>query len=199
MAVTTQPADVLLILATISRYGEALDWTADKATERFGPVALESDRFSFTETDYYQPTMGSDLLKTFLAFERLIDPAELAAIKLETNTWEADYAKLQRYPEPRPLNLDPGYLTPAKVVLASTKDHSHRVYLSLGIFAEVTLYYKAGRWQHREWTYPDYRRPDFQHFFSRARDYLLKPPPGGRPASRRAAASEGEAREGGPP
>ena len=32
--------------------------------------------------------------------------------------------------EPRPLNLDPGYLTPAKLVLASTKDHAHRIYLS---------------------------------------------------------------------
>ncbi|MEX2120361.1 MAG: DUF4416 family protein [Pirellulales bacterium] len=198
MAVTTQPADVLLILAAISRYGEALDWARQEATERWGAVALESDRFSFTETDYYQPTMGSHLLKTFLVFERLIDPAELAAIKLETNTWEADYAKLQRHPEPRPLNLDPGYLTPAKLVLASTKDHSHRVYLSRGIFAEVTLYYKAGRWQHREWTYPDYRRPDFQQFFSRARDYLLNTP-GGRPASQGTALGEGELREGGPP
>jgi hypothetical protein len=68
------------------------------------------------------------------------------------------------------LNLDPGYLTAAKLVLASTKDHAHRLYLGQGIYGEVTLSYRQGHWQHREWTYPDYRRADFQDFFLRLRD-----------------------------
>ena len=87
---------------------------------------------------------------------------------------EAAYAKLQRHPEPRPLNLDPGYLTSAKLVLASTKDHAHRIYLSRGIYAEVTLHYQDRGWQHHEWTFPDYRRADYQEFFTHARDHLRR-------------------------
>ena len=166
-------APVLLIIAASSRYAEALDWARERCAHHHGPITLASDAFTFTETDYYTATMGTDLNKQFLAFERLIDPAALAAIKLRTNDWEAEYAALGRHAEPRPLNLDPGYITPAKLVLASTKDHAHRIYLRDGIYAEVTLAYRHREWQPLEWTYPDYRREDYQRFFTRCRDYLL--------------------------
>ena len=117
-------------------------WAREQCDQQFGPIALASDAFDFTETDYYAATMGADLKKQFLAFERLIDPAALADIKRQTNEWEAEYAALGRHAEPRPLNLDPGYITPAKLVLASTKDHAHRIYLRDGIYAEVTLAYR---------------------------------------------------------
>ncbi len=169
-----QPAPVLLVLAAFSRYDAALDWAQAKAAEAWGPVALASERFSFAETAYYEPTMGPGLRKCFWAFERLIDPARLVELKLATNAWEAEYARESRQGESRPLNLDPGYLTPAKLVLASTKDHAHRLYLSQGIYAEVTLYFKDRRWQHRDWTFPDYRRADYQEFLLRCREYLRK-------------------------
>jgi hypothetical protein len=56
--------------------------------------------------------------------------------------------------------------------LASTKDHAHRIYLNDGIYAEVTLAYRRGGWQAFPWTYPDYRRHDFQEFFTRCRESL---------------------------
>jgi hypothetical protein len=117
--------------------------------------------------------MGADLKKQFLACERPIDPGELAGIKRRTNEWEAEYAALGRHTEPRPVNLDPGYVTPAKLVLASTKDHAHRIYLQHGIYAEVTLAYSRHQWQAMEWTYPDYRREDYQAYFTQCREYLL--------------------------
>jgi hypothetical protein len=98
----------------------------------------------------------------------------LVELKLATNDWEAEYAGRKEHSEPRPLNLDPGYLTPAKLVLASTKDHAHRIYLSRGIHAEVTLSYKDRRWQHRDWTFADYRRADYQQFFTECREYLRR-------------------------
>jgi hypothetical protein len=116
--------------------------------------------------------MGTDLKKQFVVFEQPIDPAALADIKRQTNAWEAEYAALGRHPEPRPLNLDPGYITAAKLVLASTKDHAHRIYLRDGIYAEVTLAYRDRRWQPHEWTYPDYRRDDYQQFFTDCRRLL---------------------------
>lgn len=170
MGCATLHPPVLLIMAVTSRYDAALDWAAERASRSWGGLADRSAAFEFNETDYYLATMGSGLRKQFLAFEQPLDPADLPGVKLETGRWEQEYAQLAGHPEPRPLNLDPGYLTAAKLVLASTKDHSHRLYLGEGIFAEVTLYYRLGRWQHREWTYPDYRRADFQEFFLRLRD-----------------------------
>jgi Domain of unknown function (DUF4416) len=175
MGVINDPLPVLLILAVSSRYDEALAWTRATAEQHFGPAALASDAFDFTETDYYAETMGADLKKQFLACERLIDPVQLAQVKCQTNRWESDYAALGRHPEPRPLNVDPGYITHAKLVLASTKDHAHRIYLQDGIYAEITLAYRHRRWQPHEWTYPDYRRADYQEFFTRCREYLPRP------------------------
>jgi hypothetical protein len=169
-------------MAVTSRHAAALAWAIERFETEWGPLAAASDPFEFTETDYYQATMGRDLKKQFLACSRPFDPAELIDRKLQTNDWEAAYASMAKHMESRPLNLDPGYLTKAKLVLASTKDHSHRLYLGRGIYAEVTLYYKSGRWQHREWTYPDYRRADFQAFFTRLRDELPYPTPEGDPA-----------------
>ena len=169
-----ETAPVLLIFTVSSRYGEALQWARERLTNQFGPAALDSEAFDFTETDYYASTMGPNLKKQFLAFARLIDAAALAEIKRQSNEWEAEYTALGRHAEARPLNLDPGYITPAKLVLASTKDHAHRIYLRDGIFAEVTLAYRAGRWQPLEWTYPDYRRDDYQSFFTRCRELLFE-------------------------
>jgi hypothetical protein len=173
----------ILLLAAFSRHAPALDWARAKAEEAWGPIALASEPFDFRDTDYYQPTMGPGLKKVFWAFTRPFDPGELADLKRLANRWEDEIAaRAQRgeilddagnpIAEVRPLNLDPGYLTTAKLVLASTKDHAHRIYLRDGIFAEITLFFRHGRWEHHEWTFPDYRRADYQHFFSRARDHL---------------------------
>jgi hypothetical protein len=159
-------------MAAFSRYAEAIQWAVDRSVGTFGPVVRRSPSFDFNETDYYEPTMGAGLKKVFLAFAKPFDPARLVEVKLDTNTWEQEYAALGHHLEPRPLNLDPGYLTLGKLVLASTKDFTHRVYLDRGIYAEVTLYYKHDRWRHHEWTFPDYRREDYQQFFSECRRWL---------------------------
>jgi hypothetical protein len=170
------PTQVLLLIAASSRYDEALAWGLRESEKAFGPTAAVSVAFDFTETHYYDAEMGEGLKKQFWIFAAKIDPGRLAAIKRQTNEWEAEYASLGLHPEPRPLNLDPGYLTLAKLVLASTKNHAHRIYLAEGIYAEVTLSYRRGGWQPFEWTYPDYCRADFQEFFTRCRELLKQPP-----------------------
>jgi hypothetical protein len=171
MGLVSQPSPVLLIVAATSRYLDVLRVGLEQCETRFGAAAGVSEAFSFTETDYYAAEMGVDLKKQFWAFQE-IDPGRLAAIKRQTNDWETEFAALKLHPEPRPLNLDPGYITLAKLVLASTKDHAHRIYLNDGIYAEVTLAYRRGGWQAFPWTYPDYRRHDFQEFFTRCRESL---------------------------
>ena len=202
MGEPTPHSPVLLLLAAFSRYDDALDWARRKAVETWGPILRESTRFEFSETAYYDATMGTGLKKVFFAFRRPFDPERLVEIKLATNRWEEEYAALARnracldvcdkgdspifaetkigtVPETkigtvpsRPLNLDPGYLTLGKLVLASTKDFAHRIYLSHGIYAEVTLQYRHRRWEHHQYTFPDYRREDYQRFFSECREEI---------------------------
>lgn len=172
MGQPTPHPPVLLVLAAFSRHDEALAWARRRAADAWGKVALESPAFDFHETDYYGPTMGPDLRKVFFTFEKLFDPTELVRVKLQTNRWEEQYASAGRHREARPLNLDPGYLALGKLVLASTKDFAHRIYLERGIYAEITLTYRHRHWRHHEWTFADYRRADYQRFFTTARDYL---------------------------
>jgi len=162
---------VLFVVSAFSRHEDARLWCRERLTQRFGPTVLESELFDFSETGYYENTMGVDLKLQMLAFERPIDPAELAAIKRQTIEWEQEYQATCEHPEDRPLNLDPGYLTEAKFVLATTKDRDHRLYLADGVFAELTLHFQRGQWRGREWTYPNYLRDDYRAFLSRCRDY----------------------------
>jgi len=172
MAAIQPHRPVLLILTAFSRYSEALAWARRRAAAVWGHVALESELFDHHETNYYEATMGPGLKKKFWALERLVDPAGLVDWKLMTNHWEAEYLQLGAHLEARPLNLDPGYLTEAKLMLASTKDRDHRIYLDRGIYAENTLFFHRGAWEPRPWTYPDYRRADYHQFFGRCREYL---------------------------
>lgn len=172
MGAIGQHQPVLLITAAFSRYDEALNWGRTRAECDWGPVVLASERFEFTETSFYEAAMGTGIKKELWAFERLIEPSRLVELKHLSNHWEEEFCRLHNYPESRPLNLDPGYLSEAKLVLATTKDRDHRLYLDRGIYAEVTLSYHALAWQARPWTYPDYRRPDYHQFFTRCRAYL---------------------------
>ncbi len=141
----------------------------------FGEPDALSDVWPFDQTDYYREEMGPDLLRQFVSFGPLIDPGRLAGIKRETNALEQRLAEETAALEiERPVNIDPGYITPAKLVLATTKDRAHRIYLASGIYAEVTLVYVRGAWQPLEWTYPDYRTPGYHAFFERVRQRLLE-------------------------
>jgi hypothetical protein len=163
---------VLLIAAVFSRHEQALAWARTRFESAWGEIALASEAFDHRETTYYEKSMGPGLRKQFLAGARLVDPGELPALKRQANAWEEEYRELAGHGESRPLNVDPGYVTEAKLVLASTKDRDHRIYLAQGIFAEVTLHFARGTWQARPWTYPDYQRADYHAFFSQCREYL---------------------------
>ncbi|MBO7725436.1 MAG: DUF4416 family protein [Thermoguttaceae bacterium] len=169
------PEPVQLIIAAFAAEEEAFAWGKERAIETFGPIWRESPTFFFNEfTDYYAEEMGAVLLKRFWAFERLIGMDELAAIKVMTNGWEDELARSQEKTRRvcRPLNLDPGYIDLGKLILASTKDHLHRIYLRDGIFAETTLYYSQKAWQKLPWTYPDYQSEGYQAFFTECRNRL---------------------------
>lgn len=155
--------------------GEGMpDEALEALRSRLGPEADRLPPFPFTFTHYYEKEMGRGLQKMFVLFETLRDPGELAEVKRATNALEESLA---RPDGGRTVNLDPGYVAPAKVVLATTKDFAHRVCLGGGIFGEVTLKASGGAWEPLPWTYPDYRSDSVRQFLWRARDQILKPGP----------------------
>jgi hypothetical protein len=160
----------LLVVAAFSRHADALAWARERLQETYGPIALASEKFSFHQTDYYRVSMGTDLRKQFLAFQKLVATDSLATIKLHTNRLEEELAASKRYAEARPLNLDPGLLQLGKFMLATTKDQAHRIYLRDGIYAEVTLRFQAGAFEPWPWTYADYREPAVREFLNDARE-----------------------------
>ncbi len=172
MAELQLPSGCLQLVAVFSRHGAAIDWSRDRLAECWGSICLASERFDHSETRYYEATMGPGLWKQFFITDRLFDPGHLMECKLQSNDWEQELRQMANFPEERPVNIDPGYLTLTKLVLASAKDRAHRIYLGDGIFAESCLHYMDGCWQAWPWTYSDYQRQDFQRFFSQARELL---------------------------
>ncbi len=141
-------------------------------TDLLGKIQMESPFLDFTFTDYYREEMGKNIKRKLVLFEGLKDPALLSTIKIQTNMLEETFANRDGFS--RPVNLDPGYVETSKVILASTKNFFHRIYIGSGIFAEVTLHWRGKKWNFFEWTYPDYRTTEYLEFFSKARDTYLK-------------------------
>lgn len=157
-----EPMPVKLVISMFSSALDLLDEAQARLCERFGPVDLTSPLFSFTQTDYYTAEFGPDLKRRILAFDQLIDPGRLAEIKHVTNALEEEWAVEGQ----RRINLDPGYLSLGKLVLATTKDHAHRIYIGQGIYAEVTLYYRHKAFTSWPWSYPDYASAEYLQLFA---------------------------------
>lgn len=175
MGIPGRPAPVMLICGILVSRPDLLPDVRRRLEDDFGPVRLESDPIPFVWTRYYEKEMGTDITRKFLTFENLICPGEIARIKLQTNAIEADFARRPDAGVQRPVNLDPGYMDGSRLVLASTKDNSHRIYIGDGIYAELTLSFRKGAFRHYEWTYPDYRSEQYAAFFERARlDFLRR-------------------------
>ena len=174
MAKAGKPAPVKLICGMIAGRGELFDEALRSLTEAFGPADIVSDVMDFDFTHYYDRQMGNPLYRRFAAFERLIEPDALTAAKLAANAIEERFSIQAAGSVPRPVNLDPGYVDQSKLVLASMKDFSHRVYLSQGVYAEVTLMYHKGDWTPLGWTFPDYASGRYGPFLTAARQALRR-------------------------
>jgi len=139
-----------------------------------GTIDLASDVWTFDQTDYYLEQIGPQILRQFVSIERLIDPGDLAQIKHQTNAIEQQLAATLALPFPRPVNLDPGTIEPSKLVLATTKNYAHRIYIGNRMYAEVTLVFDKGQWRPLPYTYPDYHRQEYFDFFSQVRTRLVQ-------------------------
>ncbi len=134
--------------------------------KKFGPVDFESPVIDFNFTDYYYPEMGRPLLRRFVSFKKLKNPGDFIKIKKTCLKVEKKYRREGK----RRVNIDPGYINEAKLVLTTSKDFSHRIYLGRGVYAEVTLYFYNGKFCDFPTTFPDYRTGLYKGIFQSIRD-----------------------------
>jgi hypothetical protein len=168
------PQPVKLLVGILAANEACLAQAREALPDALGPVDLASDIWPFDQTGYYAKQMGTEILRQFVTLEHLIDPGTLADIKHRTNQIEQTLAQTLKSPFPRPVNLDPGVIEPSKLVLATTKNYSHRIYIGKKMYAEVTLVFDKGDWRPLPYTYPDYRLPSYASFLSQVRETLLR-------------------------
>jgi len=169
-----EPKAVKLIIGILAADKRCLEAAVEAVTNQFGEADLVSDVWPFDQTDYYKNQTGDHILKQFVSIEELINPGSLAEIKHKTNKLEQKLAEQLQTELPRPLNFDPGLVEPSKLVLATTKNYAHRIYIGKHIYAEVTLFFDKGRWQSFQYTYPDYKQGHYFDFLDKVRAKLLE-------------------------
>jgi len=169
-----EPRPVKLIIGILAADKRCLDAAVEAVKSEFGAVDLASEVWPFEKTDYYKQQTGDHIVRQFVSMEKLIEPGSLADIKHTTNRLEQELAGRLGLELPRPVNLDPGIIEPSKLVLATTKNYSHRIYIGKRMYAEVTLFFDKGRWRTFDYTYPDYRQECYLDFFDKVRKKLLE-------------------------
>jgi hypothetical protein len=171
-AITPQP--VMLFVGMLTGEVSLMDKVSGILQDSFGPLLHQSEDLPWNYTGYYSEELGQKVLRRFLFFSNLVDPGRIAQIKIATNEIEWEYSRPGKEKPLRHINLDPGYIDAPKVVLATTKDYAHRIYLGEGIYAEMTLSFVKGGFQPLDHTYPDYRSEETIALFNRMREELLR-------------------------
>lgn len=148
-----EPDPVKPVAAIFSAHRHRLAEAARKLEEKIGPIDFISREFIFDQTDYYCQEMGWPLVKRFFASRKLMDPVELVPLKIWTNELENEFRDSNSQ---RQVNIDPGYVSAERLVLATGKNNVHRIYLGQGVWADLTLIFEKGEFKTLPWTYPDY-------------------------------------------
>jgi hypothetical protein len=171
MSVPQAAKPAKLVIGVFTPNKKIVDNLALELSSQFGQIDLISSWMDFNYTSYYEPEMGSALVRRVFTFKRLIEQGELAAVKIATNQIEQAYSPGGR----RAANIDPGFMLQERFVLASGKNFSHRIYIGLGIYADLTLIYQKGSFQKLPWTYPDYADQAMLKFLDQVRrKYVLE-------------------------
>lgn len=134
--------------------------------EKYGEIDYQSDPFNFEISEYYRPEMGWPIFRAFWSFDKLINPNEIARVKIECNEIEDQLAVAGN----RKVNLDPGYMDYDKIVLASAKYNGQKIYLNDGIYADLTLRYEKGNFYPYPWSFPDFKNGQYNQTFLRIRE-----------------------------
>jgi hypothetical protein len=159
--------DVKLVASLFSPEEKTLEEVIVELQTAYGSADWVSPPLFFDRTRYYEKEMGWPLHRRFLSFKNLIRPEGIVDIKLQTNELEKRYLQEGK----RRVNIDPGYIALERLVLATGKNYTHRMYLSKGIYADLTLVFHQGSFQTLAWTYRDYADPVVIGYFNNVREH----------------------------
>ncbi len=174
MGKATEPPKVKLITGLLARHKKLFDEIEEFFVARFGRIDYKSPVLRFDYTNYYSCEMGQSLKRIFISYEKLISPEKITEIKISANKLEKKFSVSRKDGPARLINIDPGYINDSKLVLATTKDYYHRIYLDRGIFAEVTLRWRKGGFEPMEWTYPDYATDRYRSVLQNIRKIYME-------------------------
>ncbi len=160
---------VKLICAVLFNRTIAIDEILDVLTGQWGTIDGRSPVYDFHHTDYYRDEFGGPLNKQFVSFEKLIDIERVPDVKIKSNTLEEKW----KTGEKRNVNVDPGYVANAKLVLPTTKNLPHRVYIGKNIYADLQLIYKKPTFHAIAWTFADYKEPLALEFFNSVQEKYM--------------------------
>ena len=166
-----------LFFGVITGFGRLFDVVRERISARFGELepAEESPLLPFPATRTYSRSMGAGpLLRKFFFLRRHWPQDGLAEVKIASIGIEEEIQASEAFEVPRAVNIDPGLLNDCRIVLATTKDHAHRIYRGLGIWEEITLVFREGRYRPLPWTYPDFQCPEYAAYFTPIREAYLK-------------------------
>jgi hypothetical protein len=169
MAIIKLPPNAKLFTGIIYRDEKECETAINTLVRKYGRLDCSAGPFPFGHTEYYRE-MGSGLNKRFISFEELIEREAIIDVKLFANDVEVEISGGTN----RIINIDPGYLTLSNMYLASCKEYYHRIYLGKGVHLENEYYYKKGKWEFFEWTYPDYKTEQYLAFFYQLRRMYKK-------------------------
>jgi hypothetical protein len=165
-----EPDHVKLISSLFSPDDGLIDVVITQLAAIIGAVDWVSPVINFDRTRYYQKEMGWPLYRRFVSFENLAPPEKLVEFKLKTHEIEQQHLVNGN----RRINIDPGYISAERLILATGKNYIHRVYLSRGIYADLTLIFDKGSFTPLKWTYPDYADQAIIELFNGVRERYMK-------------------------
>ncbi len=163
---------VKLICGIIASENRIFKRTEKYLGKLYGALDHESSMFEFDFTDYYEKQIGENLKRKFLSFKNLFMPEKLSEIKIQTNQLEEEVREEFKSSH-RVVNIDPGYLNPSALIMATAKDFAHRIPLQNGIYAHLELLFGKNDVRTLSWTYPDYRTKGYHKFFMEVRKIYL--------------------------
>ncbi|MBN2422878.1 DUF4416 family protein [Candidatus Woesearchaeota archaeon] len=169
MAQPVFPEKAKLVMGIMYSDKDTYEKSINVLVNKFGKIDNISNEFDFDFTDYYNEEFGSNLKKRFVSFEKLIEIEALPEIKLFTNGIEKKLLLNNK----RTVNIDPGYLTKDKLIVASCKPRPHRIYLGKGVYAHIMFFFSKKDIISFRWTFADYLLKGNIEFFLGLRNELI--------------------------